>query len=196
MSLGVRIVHLFSQVCIILNMLLSGFDTLQPFQLKTALLALDVRLVKVLEREWGVQPAFIPQNAGLDRHSWAPPTVKSMPCLSVRVYVSTIPTAEVASTLSQHGCIRVMLWGLLFPVSEHCAENFIMFLVLLLGCLSLPWLSAPDFLLHVDVPSFAWLVLRAGAVWEAVLDRSLNGFFPCFSCVWVENNAFEIAWKI
>lgn len=85
----------------------------------------------------------------------------------MEVSAGTMPAAEVACMFSQHGSVRAVLWGLPFPVSqrslERCAGNFIMLAVLLLACSSLPWLSASDFLLHIDVPSFDWLVLRAGA---------------------------------
>lgn len=43
--------------------------------------------------------------------------------------MGTMPTANVACIFSQHDYVRVVLWGLLFPVPqhslEHCADNFI-----------------------------------------------------------------------
>jgi len=82
--------------------------------------------------------------------------------------VGTVPTAIVACIFTQHGYAGVVLWGLLFPVSqhslEHCADNFILLAVLLLARSRLAWVSVSDFLLHRDVPSLDWLALRAGAV--------------------------------
>lgn len=88
----------------------------------------------------------------------------------VWVYESTIPTAKVACIFSQHGYVRVVLWGLLFPVSQHslerCADHFIMLAVLLLACSSLPWLSASD--------SYTWMCPALTALyWEQMQFEKL-----------------------
>lgn len=83
------------------------------------------------------------------------------------VHVGTMPTANTACIFSQHGSVRVVLWGLLFPVSqhslEHCADNFILLAAVLLARSRLAWVSVSDFLLHKDVPRLDWIALRAGA---------------------------------
>lgn len=80
--------------------------------------------------------------------------------------MGTMPTANIACIFSQHGCVRVVLWGLLVSVSqhslEHCADNFILLAVLLLICSRLSWISMSDFLVLIDVPSLDWFPWKAG----------------------------------
>lgn len=113
--------------------------------------------------------------------------------------MGTMPSSNVPCILSQHIFVRVVLWGLPFCISQHrfkhCADNFILLAVLLLPCSRLAWVFLSDFLFCIDGPSLDWFALRAGAVWEAGLNRSLIFFPPAFLVHELKITLFKLLWK-